>query len=241
MLLIERAISYIEQYINGYSDKIQGANVEEIDHLEQVVGRTLPDIYRQFLIKMGHDMGGVLVYNSNFDIDTVLDFYKTSDWFPPDEYYLIGVEEDDPYFDIYLETSRDSEPGVVRFPSEGGEFSDIYECNFGSVADSFQQLLCGKAFWNYHKIKFPVEGFYAHLKKQPGGLTKINEIAEKLGFERQWYSGKHVSYWFREDAALAARKFERYALGVTVRTIDEKTQKNIGEILIDNLDVVYSP
>lgn len=120
----QELLDLVERFDPGYSRRIQGATSEDIQSLEQLVGRSLPACYREFLALMGKNMAKLGVEEVYFGIDRIVDFYSNGHWVPPANYILFGIQDEDPYFDYYLDCTKTKEGDcpVVRFPREG-EFS----------------------------------------------------------------------------------------------------------------------
>src|SRR5689334_159006 len=120
--MMKELLELIEVFDPSYSKKIRGATEQEIGHLQELVGRPLPEPYKEFLRFMGKSMGDFQIPDVDFDIDVVTAIYEDDDWEPPERYLFIAQHGQDPYVDYYLDLDElvEGDYRVVRFSNEGG-------------------------------------------------------------------------------------------------------------------------
>jgi hypothetical protein len=247
-IMIQEFIALVERYDPDYSQKIRGASLEEIHHLDELAGQSLPASYREFLAHLGKDMGG-LDEGIDFRIEHIIDFYESGEWSPPQGYILFGVQEDDPYLDYYLECldSRGEDCPVVRFPSEG-EFSK--ENYFYPWMPSLNDFLLSMAFSEKRMEDFDLQRLLTpstgSRKQVPGVISEpielariIDERAHLLGFERVARSSRVYRFYDHQDSALYVRLDELGGImGVTVAARKGRELERISDILSNKTSLV---
>jgi hypothetical protein len=62
--------------VPDFTSRVQGATPEEIDSLERIAGRPLPQFYRWFLWRMGRDMGPISYRSLDFSAKAVIAAYE---------------------------------------------------------------------------------------------------------------------------------------------------------------------
>ncbi|RYZ43556.1 MAG: SMI1/KNR4 family protein [Myxococcaceae bacterium] len=246
--MIQEFIALVERYEPDYSLKIQGASLEEIRHLEKLVGRGLPAGYHEFLARLGKEMGGV-EEGVDFRIESIIDFYTGGEWVPPQDYILFGVQEDDPYLDYYLECRAplEEDAPVVRFPSEG-EFSK--ENYFHPWSHSLKDFLLSMAFSNKRMKEFDLQRLLSPSSgvrsREPGVISDgielvrtLEERARLLGFERVASTSGCYRFYDQQDSALYARLDDSGGLmGVTVAARRPRELERLSDILSNKTSLV---
>lgn len=246
--MLQDLIQLVERYEPRYSQKIRGATLEELQRLEQWVGRSLPACYREFLALMGKDMAGLEVEGVHLEIDRITGFYSSGHWQPPSGYILFGIQEDDPYLDYYLDctSSADSDCPVVRFPSEG-EFSK--EEYFYPIDPSLKDFLLSLAFSAKRMELFDHERvFTPSTSSLPrAGLIStraeivhlIGERALQLGFERVAPTAQAYRFYDHPEAAIYMRFDEGTGnLALTLATQKARDLERIGDALSSGTSLV---
>ncbi|OJT18847.1 hypothetical protein BO221_39715 [Archangium sp. Cb G35] len=249
--MLQEFIALAEHYDPGYSRRLQGARPEEIRNLEVLAGQPLPDSYREFLTRLGRDMGGLEIEGVNFHIERILEFYKSGDWPPPKGYILFAIQEDDPQMDYYLECTRPGQRDcpVVRFPSMGEFSRDGY---FDSLDPSLNDFLLSLAFSEKRMEDFDLQRLLipsTQSKKQgpehiesPIKLTRvIEERAHRLGFERVGTTSVAYRFYDQPDAALYVRLDGAGGLmGVTAAARNPRDLERISDILSNQTSLVVA-
>ncbi|NMO18767.1 SMI1/KNR4 family protein [Pyxidicoccus fallax] len=249
--MLQDFFTLVERYDPGYSRKVRGASPEEIADLEELAGQPLSECHREFLARMGRNMGGLEVEGVDFHIERITEFYRSGEWTPPPGYILLAIQEDDPQMDYYLECPR---PGardcpVVRFPSMG-EFSK--ETYFYPLDPSLSDFLLALAFsekrmeaLEHQRLLTPSTG---HRQQEPNILSTpaallrvLEERALRLGFKRVARSSGAYRFYESPDAALYARLDDEGGLrGVTVGASKVRELERISDILSNGTSLVIS-
>ncbi|HEX5746493.1 MAG TPA: SMI1/KNR4 family protein [Archangium sp.] len=247
--MLQEFIALVERYDPGYSRRLRGAGPEEIRNLEVLAGQPLPDSYREFLTRMGRDMGGLEIEGIDFHIERILEFYKSGDWPPPRGYILFAIQEDDPQMDYYLECTRPGQRDcpVVRFPSMGEFSRDGY---FDSLDPSLNDFLLSLAFSEKRMEDFDRQRLLTPSTKNrkqapiasPVALARIvDERAQRLGFERVARTSVAYRFYDRADAALYVRLDDAGGLmGVTVAARTPRELERISDILGNQTSLVVA-
>lgn len=85
----------LDKLIPGSLEKLEGATAEQIEKIERIAGRPLPNFYRWFLSRMGRSMGPFTNPGLDYSASTIIDCYA-EELFPPDQRFLmIGYETDE--------------------------------------------------------------------------------------------------------------------------------------------------
>src|SRR5262245_32465440 len=70
-------VSYVSTFDPTYPSRIEGATTRELDQLERLAGRALPDDYRTFASALGHDDGGLRMgSDSSTDVRELIAYYS---------------------------------------------------------------------------------------------------------------------------------------------------------------------
>lgn len=246
--MLQEFIQLVERYEPGYSQKLRGASLEEVQHLEHLAGRSLPACYREFLGLMGKDMAGLQVEGVHLDIDHIINFYTSGDWAPPEGYILFGIQGEDPCLDYYLEcvAPEAQDCPVVRFPSEG-EFSK--EEYFYSLDPSLKDFLLSLAFSEKRMASFNFERVFTPSTKRtqekagvsaPAEIVQlVDERARHLGFERVAPSSTVYRFYDQREAAIYMR-FDEFDgnLAVTLATQKARDLERLSDILCHGTPLV---
>jgi hypothetical protein len=239
--MLRELIDFISRYDPEYPRKIRGATQEEIDRLEQLAGRTLPAVYREFLSYMGKGMGGMGVITVSFDIEQIERFHgeagKQFNW--PRRFLLIGEHEQDPFFHYFLdlETLHDGDCQVVAFDYQLDANTirpeDIYE-----RAPSLKQLLTQIAFLGKVMGRFPHQerSIFTYPQHQARGvdstvvLSLFEKAALRLGFQKMSFSTPTHLMLARDDAAIYAKAGLPGMVAMTLLGKDERELLRIREV-----------
>jgi len=111
----KEVINAVEEFHPPFGADLIGATESEVVTLEKEVGTPLPWEYHEFLLRMGHGLGGLSIATSDFDIDTVYRNYGQSTWKPPGDLVLIAEQQDEEIgFDVYLSLKKGQEGRIIR-------------------------------------------------------------------------------------------------------------------------------
>jgi hypothetical protein len=234
---IDRIVEFIAGFDPGFPSATAGAGPAEIDHLERVVGRPLPEVYKQFLRRMGHGMDWVELPDADFEVVTVTEYYERPPWLPPPEYLLIGWAMSDPDFHVFLESTGPGGPRVVTFPFVEGDFEEeIRQVWWRPVAGSLVEMLGTRAFRTCRMDLLPATALYAG----EADLAAARGVFEEMGFRALWFSNDWTLVCDRADAALVATRPEGWSLAINVACQDREALQRIGVALSQRLGLHWS-
>jgi hypothetical protein len=176
----------------------KGASAEQIDAIERIAGRPLPEFYRWFLERMGQDMGSIAYDSIDFSADVVLAMYEQGDVIADGRHLLIGYNEDDMMpTNIYYDLDR---------PARG-------DCMVGQkqleepvprpTFETFREMLGWAKYTNRRVRRLPQ--VCAGLVSVADGSARphVDEVVKDLGFSNLLLSGPFCSVHERADVAMS--------------------------------------
>jgi|GEM_PF-1837311 len=229
---METLVEYVSSFDPTFHLKIRGANPSEIKTLEELVGRSLPSQYVEYLSHMGHDNGGLFLFEpgEKTDITTILDSYQymveENDPIAPKDCILIA-EDIFPSQQLALRENGEAEPTVWRI--EGEWYGELY-------AASLEGLLWRRAFRHYQLESLKNFGYWIIPPMQMCEAAK--NLANEMGFQQLWFSDEIVYCGEREDALLA---INRYGGGChTYLSAQNQSEfENLGNRFVNQLKAKY--
>jgi len=200
MPVIDDLIAYISPRDSGFASRIAGAAPDRVSHFESLVGSPLPPPYRDFLLRLGKDDGGLRIGDaSTTRLEALIEYYEDiardgdADTMIPQDCIVvayIGVGT----FELSLEMGATSQPVVIY--SSGREKK-------GLCAEAFDKLLFRTAFWRHHLASLSSKVAY-HPGVHPVTFATLSPAVVSLGFKLEWFSDQSCLCATRNDAALAA-------------------------------------
>lgn len=193
---MEKLIEYVSSFEPAFPSKISGASPSEIKTLQALVRRALPALYVGYLSYMGHENGGLFLFEpgEKTDIQTIIDAYQDlvrGEWNIPEDCILI-CEDIFPSQQLALRENGQAEATVWRI--EGEWYGELY-------AASLERLLWRRAFMNYSLKSLAHYGYWMIPKRQM--LEAARNLASQMGFEKLWFSDDVVYCGEREDGMIA--------------------------------------
>jgi hypothetical protein len=217
---MEKFIEFASKFIPNYRQIIRGATLEDILRFEQLVGHPLPQIYKEYLIHMGQENGGVeLICDGSTNIIDLIEFYEeeivTGYDAPPSHCIIIGIggtiiEE------ISLQYIPIKESRV--FFSGGGKIESL-------CAESFEKFLYRSVFT---QVQYPLYPYFARLSgTDERRLVKLShDIAVDLGFEALWFSDSIAFCGEQNNSTLSVVQGEKVQ-GITIKiATQQKSELN---------------
>lgn len=228
---MEAFLDYVSQFDKDFRKRIRGATHEEIAHLEKLYGSQLPDLYKRFLLAMGHSNRELaLAYQGSTDIDQIIGYYKyagTDEEYPPPPNSLIIGTGDISVGDICLLFKRQKEPSV--FFCQEGELTHLY-------SESLQKLLYRCAF-SAHKLKlFPVKKIFTGDPKDKL-IQTAHEILSAMGFDLQWFSDEIAICAERPGAAVFIEKYEHTGIWINISAQNYENADQIGNTFTRRMEI----
>lgn len=232
-------LSYVSQGDPEFSGAIIGATPEEIDRLQFLIGRPLPESYRQFLSIMGKNPGWIDVgsdHNTSgtTDIRVVRQWY--SEYINKDLHHIppncIAISVSGPVFDVCLEELGPlEEPRVVL--SEG---FTVYE----EYAETLATLTFRIAFHRFQSIRWPYLVRLLSERREPL-LDRAREWASSLGFAPLWFSDRCAYCSETQTISIYFRQYDHGHLFAQIGGMDQKEVANLVENLSHEVAVKRLP
>lgn len=189
----------------GFPARVRGALPEDIRRYEALSGAPVPEMYRAFLTAMGQDAGGLSPLGARLrltDLIAALGRFK-----PPPGYTLIGLQDDHPNLDVYLDlTTPEIAPGlgprVVRFES-AEPVEEVYPA-YPSLADMV--LSTGFARLRIaalpHRAALVPTGPTWPDDRRAERPAMVAAVASRLSFERLLHSSLPTACYDKPTASM---------------------------------------
>jgi hypothetical protein len=227
--MIAEFIRYVSLRDPSFPGRIAGASDQEIDTLERLASRRLPDSYKEFLSFMGHNDADLrLAWDCTTDISAISSYYKEEvhrgEEIVPSNCIVVGlggtiVEE------ISLRLDGGGEPTVVI--SGGGEVEALY-------AESLPKLLYRRAFAKYNWTTSPHRAAYVNAIRAKQ-LLQAERRASEMGFHTCWFSDAIAYCGEQEGASVTITQFEGDGLVVQIAARNESELSRMGQIFASRL------
>lgn len=183
--MIEEIIEYIASFQTDFKTGIRGATEQEIGELETIIGKSIPNEYREYLAFMGHNNSDFSLWypyeksNISSIVQCYQDIYEEN-YTPPDDCILIC---DNIYPSQMLGLRKsDNKPESVWLLEDGDYYLEI-------CAKSFEALLWRRAFILYALKGFKHRRYWRLPKsKTPHKSVLLKEKLIQLGIEFLWFS-----------------------------------------------------
>lgn len=188
MSTISKAIEYICRFDPPLAAELEPATEVEISELTRLASQPLPSVYLDFLRRMGSSAGWLLIGQANPAIEAVLGAHRRGRGSHPG-YILIGVGEEDPYFDVFLELSSSPAvpPRVIACPWSANFASSLADFR-SPVAGSLEEAICTPVFLDRVLMAMPCRELRlvsADPSAQPQGAANL---VAALGMQTHWFS-----------------------------------------------------
>lgn len=193
----QQAEEFLAAIIPGARQGWKGASSEEINQIEDVAGRPLPEFYRWFLETMGRDMGSAAYDLLDFSARRILAAYREGVVWPHPKYLMIAISLDQvmPLHYFYdLDRPARGDAFVTRMRTPGASESEAFE------------TLCEMLAWN-KTLKHQVESRPVRCEgiirdDQSTVLESLTPTMERLGFIAPIPHGPFCGVFHRGDASL---------------------------------------
>ncbi len=224
---IDRAIEYVTKVDADFEHNIAPAEEAEIQRLEMAAGRPCPQIYREFLLRMGHGTDWIGVFQLSFDIGDVTSMLEDAEkWRPPERFFQLAVDPDDPYYHGYLQGDAggrftESSP-VVAIPPLWSDDSKRLETAIRPVSGSLMELICSPAYTAKSIARRPFQERLIAEQHHPNILSRVDQLVDSFGLERQWFSSEQSRYYDSGDLSLSAVQPPKYGLALHIAGDDNE-------------------
>ncbi|HEX5748216.1 MAG TPA: hypothetical protein VFZ09_18395 [Archangium sp.] len=242
---MDELLALLERYAPGYDGRIEGYPDVLLDELEEVFGRPLPEVYRNFARCMGTRGGPLLAAVRSFDpLRDVAELYRLAPKgeLPPRRFlFIFGDPNPLAPHHYWLDLESPSEEGdcqVVRMPFG----ADAWKTKLHREAIGLRELLFLWAMEHVHLPTLPHQASYLRREGHTApGAEDIARLLEQMGFVRLPYP--RYSMLFEREGA-AARLYRspdslHFNLRVGMRHPEEL--KRFQMLLEDNTDLGRSP
>ncbi|WP_163864306.1 hypothetical protein [Myxococcus eversor] len=249
---MDELIRYCDQYAQGFSRKLVGANEHDIARVEEKVGRPLAPEHRAFLSRMGRtptDNLGEFLKSVEFGVEAIVRFYSEPPVpVPPDATYVWTLDFDNEMF-LRLQEEAGAHPLIAyswSVDSETGRFTN----------DARQEHMIARSLFQYLyreavlRIRVATMGHHAEFRaRSPGeGLgegdaarnarrSRFRTVSGNLGCHPVPYvEGKQV-FFERPGAVLMLFTEEVASDSIHVHADDSREFARLCAIVDDHLDV----
>lgn len=238
---MDEFIAFLSKYDSDFPSSIRGASPDLVERLTTLVGRALPSLYQEFLLRMGGSLGSLDIPNLVFEVDQIIEFYETRGWRPPPRYLLVAMEMQDPYFDYFLdlESPENSDFSVVRFESEG---TAVLQGRTHPWFHSFRDMLFSFGFLTKRVKSLPhqLDLLASPTKKLATGqsqgqlVSAVETLALRMGFKRLSHASSFCLLLDRDDAAIYGHLPPRGGFAAKVAASESGQLLKVCELLRDH-------
>lgn len=185
MTELDTFIDFAARYDNAFPRRIVGAAPERIERLQELVGRPLPRLFRDYLERMGVDEGGLLMQlDADCRLDRLIQAYETAS---RDHYERAAYDGFVPLGygnyqgDYFVEIGASDDARV--FSGERPEPIRLH-------AESFHKSLYRASFWAFYLLPMPY-----------GSAQGARDLSARLDQVRRFCLDQALKpHWFCEDA-----------------------------------------
>jgi hypothetical protein len=178
-------------------DQWKGASAEQIDALERIAGRPLPEFYQWFLERMGMDMGSMAYDSIDFSAETILAVYENGDVTPDGRHLLIGYDEDElMQFHVFYDLDRPARVDCMVVQMELGSPPE-------AVYETFREMIGYGNFTNRVVRSMP-QACRGLVSVTDGPVRPhVDTVMKDLGFSDLLPSGLFCALYERGNLALS--------------------------------------
>lgn len=200
--MLDSLIEYVSRYDSEFATRIVGFHPRRVEAFETMIGVCLPPAYRQYLLTMAKDTGGLpLFFEASPNLETLIDTYRRLAEYGigrlPEGHILVASGGLGP--EQFLLQIAGDHPGAL-FAFSGTEV-------YGRYADSLESLLYTKAFAVFRARAFATKQLYRAGDLRPR-LAAVRELSRLCGFQLEPYSDSLAICATRDDCLLLARQFK---------------------------------
>lgn len=182
-----------------FTAQVEGATSDEIDAIERLAGRPLPQFYQWFLWRMGRNMRPFAYRSLDFSVQRILAAYEDGTFKPHPRFVMIGYETDPIYpvhFAYDLDNPARDDAQVTRV--DGGE-PLLRDQSF----ETFREML---AYGALLRMKFSSQAQRVRAvlddEAQRSVAVQLAPVMARLGFTSPIGTGEYCTLYEREDAVL---------------------------------------
>jgi hypothetical protein len=186
----------LTRLVPDFTSQVEGATPDEIEAIERLAGRPLPQYYGWFLWRMGRNMGPLAYRSLDFSAQRVLASYENGTFKPDPRFLMIGYETD-PIHPLHIAYDLDyparDDARVTRF--DGEPF--LHD-------QSFETLREMHAYGLLLRLKYPTQaqrlGAVLYDDQDSNVAALLVPVMAKLGFTSPIETGPYCTLYEREDA-----------------------------------------
>lgn len=240
-MTIQKMIEFIANFDPEFAQNICGAAPHKITAFERLIGQPLPSSYREFLAAMGASMDWLQPTQARFNIDTLSQYYHAQEWRPGAGYLKIGLGENDPFFDIYLESDGTGEPRVVTMPRGPTDNFDTYRRSFRyPLAGTLEEYLATSAYRTLSLNRLPHALRLAGDDRGQSLLARIAPLLASFGLKPAWFSNDWVQVFVSRNVGVIATQFPGGVLAIDFAASDPETLEQVRLTLTQNVTLPHA-
>jgi hypothetical protein len=210
---IDLAIQYVKTYDPGI--RLLAADPGTLEKIQRI-NPSLPSSYIDFLQRLGGGADWIQLRQIDMNAEAVLRKMEERAWTPPPRFTLIGVDQGEAGYNLYLASSSAGDI-VVSFPDlepeDQGSLTRWMQAEAGSMAE----LLCRPVFQAYRIARrINEETFIRTAPGQVPALSQADAIAARSGLEKLWFSNNFRGFYDSAETSAMASKPPGFGLSVRV-------------------------
>ena len=228
--------AYIQRDHPLFRKSCVGAIPGDIDELEALAGHPLPPVYREFLTRMGLEIGDIELLHADYNIDSLISRYFVHEPDHPRHFILIGLDLGEMSIDYYIDFSDTSQVDgpIVAFDYNAGAISPL------PIFHSFRGHVIAAGVRRYGLARYPQQRLVelpplSSAESLPSLLQRANALLERAGFSTVLTDDRSCLFLERPDTcALVLDLPTTEFLRVELAGEDPKALAHLEEVLRDN-------
>ncbi|PRQ03030.1 hypothetical protein ENSA5_19690 [Enhygromyxa salina] len=235
---ISAIIDEICQIEPEFREDIRGVDRALIERLEQLHGRPLPAVYRDFLRHMGESWG-IELPRTDFTACRIVSYYEKIAWRPPEPFTMIGMDNFGNSQDYFLD-GRGSREAVVSFPlGTDPTAPDADPNDFEFESASLPDYIFSMFFMVRHLSNCPAVVQASKVTHLDGSFERAVDVVRRYGLPEHPRSSGGYAYFYTPELSAAISQPPGYGLGVRISGRDGTGVERLYALLDHHVGLVH--
>lgn len=187
----------LHRLVPDMDDQLRGATEDQVDRIEAIAGKPLPQFYRWFLLRMGGDMGPLRYPSIDFSASKVLSCYDDGLFVTDGRFLMIAYDDDQimsmhKVYDLDLPARNDA--AVVSMEGPGEDIHPSFE--------TFREMLAWGKFVN-HRVDMLERACVGTIHSEHGDVAaELDPVMTTLGFDAPVPTGPYCGLYDHPSSAM---------------------------------------